>query len=62
MEVTRQQDHEEVRMMSQISATFSVGLCVKSAGPAVCQITKTHTVHVVGITCTCQGKPHLLLI
>ncbi|XP_040005960.1 putative interleukin-17 receptor E-like isoform X2 [Xiphias gladius] len=46
MEVTRQQDHEEVRMMSQISATFSVGLCVKSAGPAVCQITKTHTVHV----------------
>ncbi|XP_040885643.1 putative interleukin-17 receptor E-like isoform X2 [Toxotes jaculatrix] len=44
--VTRQEGHEEVKMMSKISATFSVGLCVKSGGPAVCQITKTNTVHV----------------
>nr|XP_020456910.1 putative interleukin-17 receptor E-like isoform X2 [Monopterus albus] len=37
---------EEVKMLSHITATFSVGLCVKSAGSAVCQTTETHTVHV----------------
>lgn len=36
-------------MLSQITATFSVGLCVKSEGSTVCQTTETHTVNVVGI-------------
>ncbi|XP_030295872.1 putative interleukin-17 receptor E-like [Sparus aurata] len=44
--VTRKQDHEDVQMSSQINATFSVGLCVKSEGSAGCQVTETHTVHV----------------
>ncbi|XP_008280058.1 putative interleukin-17 receptor E-like [Stegastes partitus] len=43
---TRQHGHEEVKMSSQITATFSVGLCVKSAGSSDCPVTKTHTVHV----------------
>uniref|UniRef100_A0A3Q3LEC7 Interleukin 17 receptor E-like n=1 Tax=Mastacembelus armatus TaxID=205130 RepID=A0A3Q3LEC7_9TELE len=44
--VKRQQGGEEVKMLSQISATFSVGLCAKTADPAVCQITGTRIVHV----------------
>nr|XP_046235075.1 putative interleukin-17 receptor E-like [Scatophagus argus] len=44
--VTRRQDHEDVKMLSQITATFSVGLCAKSEGSSACQITETHTVHV----------------
>ncbi|XP_054480805.1 uncharacterized protein il17rel isoform X2 [Anoplopoma fimbria] len=44
--VTRQQGQEDVKMLSQITATFSVGLCVKSEGSTACQITNTHTMHV----------------
>uniref|UniRef100_A0A8D3BAJ9 Interleukin-17 receptor C/E N-terminal domain-containing protein n=1 Tax=Scophthalmus maximus TaxID=52904 RepID=A0A8D3BAJ9_SCOMX len=43
--VTRERGHEEAKMMSRVRATFSVGQCVKSAGPAACHITNTHTVH-----------------
>ncbi|KAM9334628.1 interleukin-17 receptor E-like protein [Symphorus nematophorus] len=42
----RGQGHEELKMLSQITATFSVGLCVKSEGSTGCQVTRTHTVHV----------------
>ncbi|XP_059182159.1 putative interleukin-17 receptor E-like [Centropristis striata] len=45
-EVMRQQGQEDVNMLSQITATFSVGLCVKSEGSNECQVTETHTVHV----------------
>lgn len=48
--VRRQLGHEEVKMLAQTTATFSVGLCVKSAESGLCQITEIHTVHVVGIT------------
>lgn len=44
--LTRQQGHEEVKMLSQITATFSVGLCVKSAASPMCQSTKKHSVNV----------------
>lgn len=44
-----QHSPKEVTMTSQIDATFSVELCAKSQEPGVCQITKTHTAHVVGI-------------
>ncbi|XP_056224126.1 putative interleukin-17 receptor E-like [Seriola aureovittata] len=44
--VTGQQGHKELKITSQMTATFSVGLCVKSPGPGVCQLTKTHPVHV----------------
>lgn len=47
--VTRRQGHVEVKMLSQITATFSVELCVKSAASPVCQTTETHSVHVVGV-------------
>ncbi|XP_034382669.1 putative interleukin-17 receptor E-like isoform X2 [Cyclopterus lumpus] len=43
---TRQQGQEDVKMLSQITATFSVGLCVRSEGSTVCQITDTHIMHV----------------
>ncbi|XP_051247838.1 putative interleukin-17 receptor E-like isoform X2 [Dicentrarchus labrax] len=42
--VTEKQGHEDVKMLSQIPATFSMGLCVRSEGS--CQITETHTMHV----------------
>lgn len=42
---TGRQGHEDVKMLSQIAAEFSVGLCEKSKGSAVCQITETHTIH-----------------
>lgn len=48
--MTRRQGQEDVKMLSQITATFSVGLCVRSEGSTMCQITDTNTVHVVGIT------------
>lgn len=44
--VTGRQGQADVEVSSPITATFSVGLCVKTEGSAVCQITKTHTVHV----------------
>ncbi|XP_070848365.1 interleukin-17 receptor E-like protein isoform X1 [Chaetodon trifascialis] len=44
--VTRGQGIEDVKMLSQITATFSVGLCEKSKGSAACQTTETHTIHV----------------
>ncbi|XP_068442981.1 interleukin-17 receptor E-like protein [Clinocottus analis] len=44
--VTRQQGRKDVKMLSQITATYSVGLCVKSEGSTVCQVTDTHTMHV----------------
>ncbi|XP_033987368.1 putative interleukin-17 receptor E-like [Trematomus bernacchii] len=44
--VTRQQGQEDVKMLSRITATFSVGQCVKSEGSTGCQITDTHTMHV----------------
>lgn len=44
--LTKQQGQEDLKMLSQITAVFSVELCVKSEGSAECQITKTHTVHV----------------
>lgn len=59
MVVRGQQGHEKVKMLAQTSATFSVGLCVKSAESGLCQITETHTLHVVSIT-HLPGKPHLL--
>ncbi|XP_018556065.1 interleukin-17 receptor E isoform X2 [Lates calcarifer] len=40
------QSHEGVKMLSQITAVFSVGVCVKSSGLAECQITRSDTVHV----------------
>uniref|UniRef100_A0A3P8T755 Interleukin 17 receptor E like n=1 Tax=Amphiprion percula TaxID=161767 RepID=A0A3P8T755_AMPPE len=52
--VTRQQGHKEMKMSSQINATFSVGLCVKSEGSSECHATETQSVHVVSVT-------HLLL-
>lgn len=48
--MTRRQGQENVTMLSQITATFSVGLCVKSERSTVCQVTETHTMQVVGIT------------
>ena len=45
----RQQGHEEVKMFSQINATFSVGLCVKSEASPICQTTETHSVRVVSV-------------
>lgn len=50
------QGYEDVKMLSQITATFSVGLCVKSEGSAECRTTKTHVVHAVGVTHTLLGK------
>lgn len=44
--VVRQEDEEDVKMLSQITATFSVELCVKAEGSTVCQLTETHTIHV----------------
>ncbi|KAM7367003.1 hypothetical protein PAMP_014932 [Pampus punctatissimus] len=44
--VTRPQEHEEVKILSQITATLSVGVCAKSAASPVCQTTETHLVHV----------------
>ncbi|XP_068572858.1 interleukin-17 receptor E-like protein [Cebidichthys violaceus] len=44
--VMRQHGQEDVKMLSQITATFSVGLCAKSEGLTVCQIADTHTMHV----------------
>uniref|UniRef100_UPI0037E72F01 interleukin-17 receptor E-like protein n=1 Tax=Semicossyphus pulcher TaxID=241346 RepID=UPI0037E72F01 len=44
--VTRHEGQENVMMFSRITADFSVGLCVKSEGSSVCQITETHTMHV----------------
>ncbi|XP_078137494.1 interleukin-17 receptor E-like protein isoform X2 [Sander vitreus] len=43
MIVTRQQGREDIKMLSQVTATFSVGLCAKSKGSTVCD---THTMHV----------------
>ncbi|TDG96771.1 hypothetical protein EPR50_G00232480 [Perca flavescens] len=43
MIVTRQQGREDIKMYSQVTATFSVGLCAKSEGSTVCN---THTMHV----------------
>ncbi|XP_029318120.1 putative interleukin-17 receptor E-like [Cottoperca gobio] len=43
--VTRQLGQDDVKMLSHITATFSVALCVKSEGSAVCQITDTHIMH-----------------
>ncbi|XP_053170214.1 interleukin-17 receptor E [Scomber japonicus] len=62
--VKRQQGHEEVKMLSQINATFSVGLCVKSEASTMCQTTETHSVRVekhksVGLNLTgelCKGN------
>lgn len=44
--VTRRQGHEDAKLLSQITATFSVGLCEKSGGSSVCQITDTRLMHV----------------
>ncbi|XP_042367103.1 putative interleukin-17 receptor E-like [Plectropomus leopardus] len=44
--VTRQQGQDDVKMLSQITATFSVELCVKSDRSTMCQINETHTMHV----------------
>ncbi|XP_024863518.1 putative interleukin-17 receptor E-like isoform X2 [Kryptolebias marmoratus] len=43
--LTRQQGHDELQLLSQTKATFSLGLCVKSAGSSECRTTKTHMVH-----------------
>uniref|UniRef100_A0A3Q4N9I3 Interleukin-17 receptor C/E N-terminal domain-containing protein n=1 Tax=Neolamprologus brichardi TaxID=32507 RepID=A0A3Q4N9I3_NEOBR len=40
----------KVKMLSQISANFSVELCVKSEGSPECQTIETHNVQVVGAT------------
>ncbi|XP_061570346.1 putative interleukin-17 receptor E-like [Cololabis saira] len=44
--VKGQQGPEEAQLLSQIEASFSVGLCVKSKGSSECQTTETHSVHV----------------
>ncbi|XP_078138346.1 interleukin-17 receptor E-like protein [Centroberyx gerrardi] len=44
--VTKREGHQEVVMLSRISSTFSVGVCVKSGGSVVCEPTDTHTVYV----------------
>ncbi|KAM9846042.1 interleukin-17 receptor E-like protein isoform 2-T2 [Aulostomus maculatus] len=45
--LTKQQGRQEVKITSLLNATFSVGLCVKSAAsPMACQMTETHTVNV----------------
>ncbi|KAE8281482.1 hypothetical protein D5F01_LYC20469 [Larimichthys crocea] len=44
--VTKKEGHEDVTMSSQINATFSVGLCVKSEESSECRVTKTHIMHV----------------
>lgn len=44
---TRREGREEVKIVSQISATFSVGLCVRSEGSPACQTADTHSVQVV---------------
>ncbi|XP_062300203.1 putative interleukin-17 receptor E-like [Scomber scombrus] len=59
-----QQGHREVKMLSQINATFSVGLCVKSATSPMCQTTETHYLRLekhksVGLNLTgelCKGN------
>ncbi|XP_070710054.1 interleukin-17 receptor E-like protein [Pempheris klunzingeri] len=43
--VTRRRGHEDVKMLSQITADFSVGQCVRSEESSVCQINRTHNVH-----------------
>ncbi|TKS90966.1 putative interleukin-17 receptor E-like [Collichthys lucidus] len=48
--VTKKEGHEDVTMSSQINATFSVGLCVKSEESPECRVTKTHIMHLVGTT------------
>ncbi|XP_047431405.1 putative interleukin-17 receptor E-like [Mugil cephalus] len=44
--LARSQAHEEVKMLSQVTATFSVGLCGKSEGSPACQTEDTHSMHV----------------
>ncbi|KAM4614606.1 interleukin-17 receptor E-like protein [Polymixia lowei] len=39
--------HEEIVMLSQITASFSVSVCVKSEGSPACHPIDAHTVHVV---------------
>ncbi|KAM8910013.1 interleukin-17 receptor E-like protein isoform 3-T4 [Spinachia spinachia] len=58
--VSAQQGQEVVKMLSQVTATFSVALCVKPEGLTSCQITDTYTMHVeehnaVGLNV--KGKP-----
>ncbi|XP_037317341.2 putative interleukin-17 receptor E-like [Pungitius pungitius] len=44
--VSGQQGQEAVKVLSQVPATFSVGLCVAPEGLTSCQITHTYTLHV----------------
>nr|XP_040030283.1 putative interleukin-17 receptor E-like [Gasterosteus aculeatus aculeatus] len=44
--VSGQQGQKVVKVLSQVAATFSVGLCVKPEGSTSCQITDTYTVDV----------------
>uniref|UniRef100_A0A3Q0RL92 Interleukin-17 receptor C/E N-terminal domain-containing protein n=1 Tax=Amphilophus citrinellus TaxID=61819 RepID=A0A3Q0RL92_AMPCI len=53
---TGREGREEVKIMSQISATFSVGLCVRSEGSPACQTAETHSVQVVGPTRSHQRR------
>lgn len=45
--VTGSQGHEDVKMVSRVTATFSVQLCAKPEGSTTCQAVETRTVHVV---------------
>lgn len=56
---TRTEGREEVKMLSQISANFSVELCVKSEGSPECQTIETHNVQAVGATHS-QRRWHFL--
>ncbi|CAN9508282.1 unnamed protein product [Ophioblennius macclurei] len=43
--VMKAEGHSKVSILSQITATFSVGLCVKSAGSHECHVTETQALH-----------------
>lgn len=46
LSVTRSEGHDDVMMMSRITANFSVERCVRSEGSPECLINKTQIVHV----------------
>lgn len=45
--MTGSQGPEDVKMVSRVTAMFSVQLCVKPEGSTTCQTVESHTVHVV---------------
>lgn len=45
--MTGSQGRQDVKMVSRVTATFAVQLCVKPEGSTTCQAVETRTVHVV---------------